>query len=97
LYVQEYDHKLLEMQEQYEREKVSNAKLEQDMNKLKAFYDNKLVNLNVQIEKLPTTAESEYQCPTSIHWAQFENGKLKISILILLHKQNLYFVLKIRS
>ncbi|XP_052800999.1 kinesin-like protein KIF17 isoform X2 [Mya arenaria] len=54
---EEYDRKLAEMQEQYEQEKVSNAKLEQDMNKLKAFYDHKLLNLNVQIEKLPTTAE----------------------------------------
>lgn len=47
------------MQQQYEEEKVSKSKLEQDMIRLREFYDNKITNLDGQIEKLPTTAEGE--------------------------------------
>lgn len=47
------------MQQQYEEEKVNKAKLEQDMVRLRNFYDNKITNLDGQIEKLPTTAESK--------------------------------------
>lgn len=54
---QEYDRKLEEMQQQYEEEKVSKSKLEQDMLRLRSFYDNRISNLDGQIEKLPTTAE----------------------------------------
>ena len=46
-----------EMQQQYEEEKVSKSKLEQDMVRLRSFYDNRISNLDGQIEKLPTTAE----------------------------------------
>ena len=45
------------MQQQYEEEKVSKSKLEQDMVRLRSFYDNRISNLDGQIEKLPTTAE----------------------------------------
>lgn len=47
------------MQQQYETEKISKVKLEQDMKKLREFYDGRLANVEGQIEKLPTTAESE--------------------------------------
>ncbi|KAK3601966.1 hypothetical protein CHS0354_020727 [Potamilus streckersoni] len=56
---QEYDEKLHEMQKQYEEEKVGKAKLEQDMAKLREFYDVKLRTVEGQIAHLPTTAEGE--------------------------------------
>jgi hypothetical protein len=48
------------MQQQYETEKISKAKLEQDMLKLRQFYDSRLANVDGEIEKLPSTAESKY-------------------------------------
>lgn len=48
------------MQQQYETEKISKAKLEQDMVKLRQFYDSRLANVDGEIEKLPSTAESMY-------------------------------------
>ena len=45
------------MQRQYEEEKVTKVKLEQDMNKLRKFYDEKLSSVQGQIERIPTTAE----------------------------------------
>ena len=44
------------MKNEYENEKVSKAKLQQDMLKLRAFYDNKLSNVDGQIATLPPTA-----------------------------------------
>ena len=45
------------MQQQYEEEKVSKVKLQQDMVKLRAFYDEKLQNVDGELEKIPSTAE----------------------------------------
>ena len=48
------------MQRQYEEEKVSKVKLQQDMQKLRAFYDEKLTSVEGELEKIPTTAEGKY-------------------------------------
>ena len=45
------------MQRQYEEEKGTKVKLEQDMHKLRRFYDEKLTSVQGQIEKIPSTAE----------------------------------------
>ena len=45
------------MEQQYEEEKVGKAKLEQDMAKLRAFYDEKLNNVDGELKKIPSTAE----------------------------------------
>ena len=57
LSLQEYDNKLKDMEQQYEEEKVGKAKLEQDMAKLRAFYDEKLNNVDGELKKIPSTAE----------------------------------------
>lgn len=44
------------MKTEFESEKISKAKLQQDMLKLRAFYDNKLSNVEGQIAGLPPTA-----------------------------------------
>lgn len=44
------------MKNEYESERVSKAKLQQDMLKLRAFYDNKLSTVDGQIADLPPTA-----------------------------------------
>ena len=44
------------MKSEFETEKTSKAKLQQDMLKLRAFYDNKLSNVEGQIADLPPTA-----------------------------------------
>ena len=54
---QEYDNRLKDMQRQYEEEKVSKVRLQQDMQKLRAFYDEKLTSVEGELEKIPTTAE----------------------------------------
>ena len=56
----EYDNRLNDMQRQYEEEKVSKARLQQDMQKLRAFYDEKLTSVEGELEKIPTTAEGNY-------------------------------------
>ncbi|KAL4224904.1 Kinesin-like protein kif17 [Mactra antiquata] len=62
---EDYDKKLEEMQNQYEEEKISKAKLEQDMIKLRSFYDSRLANVDGKIDKLPTTAEIDEQATPS--------------------------------
>ena len=45
------------MEQQYEEEKVSKNKLQEDMTKLRAFYDEKLNNVDGELKKIPSTAE----------------------------------------
>ena len=59
---EEYDAKLESMKKEFETEQISKAKLQQDMHKLRSFYDNKLSNVEGQIADLPpTAAEAEHQ------------------------------------
>lgn len=44
------------MKREFETEQISKAKLQQDMHKLRSFYDNKLSNVEGQIADLPPTA-----------------------------------------
>ncbi|XP_052064068.1 osmotic avoidance abnormal protein 3-like isoform X4 [Mytilus californianus] len=53
---EEYDARLEEMKTEYENEKVSKNKIQNDMVRLRAFYDNKLSNVDGQIADLPPTA-----------------------------------------
>ena len=43
----------------FEEEKSNKAKLQKDMEKLRAFYDEKTKSVEGQLAGLPTTAESE--------------------------------------
>ena len=43
----------------FEEEKSNKAKLQKDMDKLRAFYDEKMKSVEGQLAGLPTTAESE--------------------------------------
>jgi len=47
---------MTEMEQEYEKEKLSKAKLEQNMIKLRTFYDSKLSSVEGQIKDLPSTA-----------------------------------------
>ncbi|XP_063401221.1 osmotic avoidance abnormal protein 3-like isoform X8 [Mytilus trossulus] len=61
---EEYDARLEDMKKEYENEKVSKNKIQNDMVRLRAFYDNKLSNVDGQIADLPpTAAESEQKQP----------------------------------
>ncbi|CAG2224103.1 KIF17 [Mytilus edulis] len=53
---EEYDARLEDMKKEYENEKVSKNKIQNDMVRLRAFYDNKLSNVDGQIADLPPTA-----------------------------------------
>lgn len=44
------------MKSEFETEQISKAKLQQDMHKLRSFYDNKLSNVEGKIADLPPTA-----------------------------------------
>lgn len=52
----EYDAKMMEMQEEYEKEKTSKAKVEQNLVKLREYYDSKLSSVDGQLQGLPPTA-----------------------------------------
>lgn len=41
----------------YEEEKISKNKLQQDMSRLRGFYDERLASVESHIAHLPTTAE----------------------------------------
>ncbi|XP_033752605.1 kinesin-like protein KIF17 isoform X7 [Pecten maximus] len=52
----EYDAKMQEMKEEFEKEKVSKAKAEQNLVKLREYYDSKLSSVDGQLKGLPPTA-----------------------------------------
>ncbi|KAK6191707.1 hypothetical protein SNE40_003322 [Patella caerulea] len=54
---QEYETEMSEMKQMYEAEKTDKGRLEDDMQKLRHFYDNKLQDVNGQLDHLPSTAE----------------------------------------
>ncbi|GFS24814.1 kinesin-like protein [Elysia marginata] len=54
---QEYEEKMQQYKQAFEEEKSNKAKLQKDMDKLRAFYDEKLRDVEGQLEGLPTTAE----------------------------------------
>ena len=54
--IQEYEIKMNEFKNEFEKEKIGKAKLEQNLIKLRQFYDNKLSDVNGQIKDLPPTA-----------------------------------------
>lgn len=56
MHLQEYDAKLEGMKEEFEREKSDKKKIQQDMLKLRAFYDTKLSSVDGQIAVLPPTS-----------------------------------------
>lgn len=51
---------MTEIKTAFEMEKSNKAKLQQDMDKLRTFYDNKVKNLDSRLIDLPTTAQGEY-------------------------------------
>lgn len=53
---QEYEGKVQELQSEMEAERTNRDKLQQDMDKLRAFYDTKLRNVDGQLADLPSTA-----------------------------------------
>ncbi|XP_070199882.1 osmotic avoidance abnormal protein 3-like isoform X2 [Littorina saxatilis] len=53
---QEYEEKMQEMQSEMEEERTNRGKLQADMNKLRAFYDTKLKNVDGQLADLPPTS-----------------------------------------
>ncbi|KAK3101727.1 hypothetical protein FSP39_005895 [Pinctada imbricata] len=67
---EEYDQKLQEMKAEYEREKGDKVKIQQDMLKLRAFYDTKLKSVDGQIAGLPPTAAVLGE----IEWQKEEEG-----------------------
>ncbi|XP_050410130.1 osmotic avoidance abnormal protein 3 isoform X2 [Patella vulgata] len=56
---QEYETEMSEMKQMYEAEKTNKGRLEEDMQKLRHFYDNKLQDVNGQLDHLPSTAEGQ--------------------------------------
>lgn len=48
-----------EMQSEMEEERTNRGKLQADMNKLRAFYDTKLKNVDGQLADLPPTSAGE--------------------------------------
>ncbi|XP_005106603.1 kinesin-like protein KIF17 isoform X2 [Aplysia californica] len=54
---EEYEAQVNEMKSAYEAEKSNKAKLQQDMLRLRAFYDDKLRDVDGQLAGLPSTAE----------------------------------------
>lgn len=57
----EYEEQLEEMKSKYEEEKISKGKLEEDMNKLREYYDNKIHAVEGQFRHdLPKTSEGAF-------------------------------------
>ncbi|XP_067655416.1 osmotic avoidance abnormal protein 3-like [Haliotis asinina] len=53
---EEYETQMQDMANKYEMEKVGKAKLEEDMNKLRSFYDDQLRSVDGQLAHLPPSA-----------------------------------------
>lgn len=68
---EEYDARLEGMKEEFEREKSDKKKIQQDMLKLRAFYDTKLSSVDGQIAVLPPTSAVLGE----VEW-QDENGQM---------------------
>ncbi|XP_021345803.1 kinesin-like protein KIF17 isoform X2 [Mizuhopecten yessoensis] len=66
----EYDAKMEEMKEEFEKEKVSKAKAEQNLVKLREYYDSKLSSVDGQLKGLPPTAAVLGE----IEWNKEEGG-----------------------
>ena len=66
------------MKSEYENEKVSKAKLQQDMLKLRAFYDNKLSNVDGQIAGLPPTAAGNSLMRNTAQFIQVITYRIRI-------------------
>ncbi|XP_059138921.1 kinesin-like protein KIF17 isoform X2 [Physella acuta] len=54
---QEYEAKMAQMKAAFEEEKSNKVKLQQDMDKLRAFYDSKMKSVDGQLAGLPSTAQ----------------------------------------
>ncbi|CAG5132663.1 unnamed protein product, partial [Candidula unifasciata] len=54
---EEYEEKMTEIKTAFEMEKSNKAKLQQDMDKLRTFYDSKVQSLDSRLVGLPTTAQ----------------------------------------
>lgn len=58
--IQEYDSKLEGLKAEYEQEITNKKKIQQDMLKLRAFYDTQLSSVDGQIAGLPPTAAGNF-------------------------------------
>lgn len=59
MHLQEYEDQMEELKKTMELERINKDKLQQDMDKLRAFYDTKLRNVDGQLADLPPTSAGE--------------------------------------
>jgi hypothetical protein len=58
-HLQQFQKELVEMKTKYESEKVSKARLEEDMTKLRSFYDEKITSVEGKYADLPPPGASK--------------------------------------
>ncbi|XP_060086319.1 osmotic avoidance abnormal protein 3-like [Ylistrum balloti] len=79
----EYDAKMQEMQEEFEKEKVSKAKAEQNLVKLREYYDSKLSSVDGQLKGLPPTAAVLGE----IEWNKEEGGGVEGGAILKINEE----------
>ncbi|XP_033752600.1 kinesin-like protein KIF17 isoform X2 [Pecten maximus] len=79
----EYDAKMQEMKEEFEKEKVSKAKAEQNLVKLREYYDSKLSSVDGQLKGLPPTAAVLGE----IEWNKEEGGGVKGGAILKINEE----------
>lgn len=62
--LQEYETKIQEMQEKFDEEQSSKAKLQVDIDQMKQYYEEKLTSL----EEKKSTGKREYDGPWYVRW-----------------------------